>query len=267
MEQRPVGQSPLRVSALGLGCMSLSGIYGAADDAASIDLVQHALDRGINHIDSSDMYGWGHNETLLGRALRGRRDRVMLATKFGQTRNPVLLARSQRVMDVGPAAAARVPSSAELASEAVTMVERPVERTLRSSVLSGAQGTAQRLERALEVLVWEAAGARGFLYLVQDGRLALAAPFHGDEPATEITEELVRRAAQSPHPEGGALELPGGKGQWLPVLMQVYREGAERVVAAAAIIKGALPLRPVPAPLCTQLGEELWQAGDATAMR
>ena len=88
MEQRPVGQSPLRVSALGLGCMSLSGIYGAADDAASIDLVQHALDRGINHIDSSDMYGWGHNETLLGRALRGRRDRVMLATKFGQTRNP-----------------------------------------------------------------------------------------------------------------------------------------------------------------------------------
>ena len=87
MEQRPVGQSPLRVSALGLGCMSLSGVYGAADDAASVALLQHALDRGITHIDSSDMYGWGHNETLLGRALRGRRDRVVLATKFGQTRN------------------------------------------------------------------------------------------------------------------------------------------------------------------------------------
>jgi aryl-alcohol dehydrogenase-like predicted oxidoreductase len=87
MEQRPVGQSPLRVSAVGLGCMSLSGIYGAADDAASVALVQHALDRGITHVDSSDMYGWGHNETLLGRALRGRRDRVVLATKFGQTRN------------------------------------------------------------------------------------------------------------------------------------------------------------------------------------
>ena len=87
MEQRPIGQSPLRVSAVGLGCMSLSGVYGAADDAASVALVQHALDRGITHIDSSDMYGWGHNETLLGRALRGRRDRVVLATKFGQTRN------------------------------------------------------------------------------------------------------------------------------------------------------------------------------------
>jgi aryl-alcohol dehydrogenase-like predicted oxidoreductase len=87
MEQRPVGQSSLRVSALGLGCMSLSGVYGAADDAASVALVQHGLDRGITHVDSSDMYGWGHNETLLGRALRGRRDRVVLATKFGQTRN------------------------------------------------------------------------------------------------------------------------------------------------------------------------------------
>jgi aryl-alcohol dehydrogenase-like predicted oxidoreductase len=87
MEQRPVGQSSLRVSALGLGCMSFSGVYGAADDAASVALVQHALDRGITHVDSSDMYGWGHNETLLGRALRGRRDRVVLATKFGQTRN------------------------------------------------------------------------------------------------------------------------------------------------------------------------------------
>ena len=76
------------MSALGLGCMSLSGVYGPADDAASLRLVQHALDRGITHLDSSDMYGWGHNETLLGRAIKGRRGQVMLATKFGQVRNP-----------------------------------------------------------------------------------------------------------------------------------------------------------------------------------
>ncbi len=68
--------------------MSLSGVYGAADDAASVALVQHALDRGITHVDSSDMYGWGHNESLLGRAIRGRREQVILATKFGQVRNP-----------------------------------------------------------------------------------------------------------------------------------------------------------------------------------
>jgi aryl-alcohol dehydrogenase-like predicted oxidoreductase len=67
--------------------MSLSGIYGAADDAQSIELIHYALDHGIDFLDSSDMYGWGHNEELLGRAIAGRRDGVVLATKFGQVRN------------------------------------------------------------------------------------------------------------------------------------------------------------------------------------
>ena len=82
---RALGKGGLRVSAIGLGCMPLSGVYGAADDAASEDLVRYAIDRGVIHLDSADMYGWGHNEALLGRALKGRRDRVVLATKFGQT--------------------------------------------------------------------------------------------------------------------------------------------------------------------------------------
>jgi aryl-alcohol dehydrogenase-like predicted oxidoreductase len=64
--------------------MSLSGVYGAADDATSEALIHHAIDSGVNHLDSSDMYGWGHNEKVLGHALKGRRDRVVLATKFGQ---------------------------------------------------------------------------------------------------------------------------------------------------------------------------------------
>lgn len=76
----------LTVSAIGLGLMPLSGVYGAADDAASEDLIRRAIDLGIDHLDSADMYGWGHNEELLGRALKGRRDRVVLVTKFGQTR-------------------------------------------------------------------------------------------------------------------------------------------------------------------------------------
>ncbi len=82
---RLLGKDGLRVPAIGLGCMPLSGVYGAADDAASEDLVRYAIDRGVTHLDSADMYGWGHNEALLGRALKGRRDRVVLATKFGQT--------------------------------------------------------------------------------------------------------------------------------------------------------------------------------------
>jgi aryl-alcohol dehydrogenase-like predicted oxidoreductase len=85
---RQLGTQGMSVSAIGLGCMSLSGVYGEADDAASIDLIHTAVDNGIDHFDSSDMYGWGHNEGVLGRALRGIRDKVILATKFGQTQNP-----------------------------------------------------------------------------------------------------------------------------------------------------------------------------------
>ncbi|HQT80473.1 MAG TPA: aldo/keto reductase [Rhodopila sp.] len=88
MEHRSLGRGGLSVSAVGLGCMSLSGIYGAADDAASEDLIRHAIDCGVDHFDSSDMYGWGHNEQVLGRALKGRRDQVVVATKFGQTQRP-----------------------------------------------------------------------------------------------------------------------------------------------------------------------------------
>jgi aryl-alcohol dehydrogenase-like predicted oxidoreductase len=86
VEHRSLGGLP--VSAIGLGCMSFSGIYGAANDAESEDLVRYAIDQGIDHLDSSDMYGWGHNEQVIGRALKGRRDRVVLASKFGQTQNP-----------------------------------------------------------------------------------------------------------------------------------------------------------------------------------
>jgi aryl-alcohol dehydrogenase-like predicted oxidoreductase len=66
----------------------MSSVYGKCDDAESIAVVHHALDLGVNFLDSSDMYGWGQNEELLGRALRGRRDRVVLATKFGNLRKP-----------------------------------------------------------------------------------------------------------------------------------------------------------------------------------
>ena len=88
LEHRPLGNGGLSVSAVGLGCMSLSGVYGEADDAVSEDLIRHAIDTGVDHIDSSDMYGWGHNEQVIGRALKGRRDRVVVATKFGQIHRP-----------------------------------------------------------------------------------------------------------------------------------------------------------------------------------
>jgi aryl-alcohol dehydrogenase-like predicted oxidoreductase len=84
---RTLGKSGIKVSAVGLGLMSMSGIYGNANDEESIRVIHYALDKGINFLDSADMYGWGHNEELLGRALRGRRDGVVVATKFGQTKS------------------------------------------------------------------------------------------------------------------------------------------------------------------------------------
>ncbi|MGH7313732.1 MAG: aldo/keto reductase [Candidatus Rokuibacteriota bacterium] len=86
MDHRPLGDSSLDASRLGLGLMSMSGIYGKGDDQESVDTMRHAIERGVNFLDSSDMYGWGHNEELLGRALKGLRDRVLVTTKFGQVR-------------------------------------------------------------------------------------------------------------------------------------------------------------------------------------
>jgi aryl-alcohol dehydrogenase-like predicted oxidoreductase len=83
---RQLGKGGPSVSTIGLGCMGLSGVYGEAEDAQSEALIQHAIDIGINHLDSSDMYGWGHNEEVVGRAIKGRRDKVVLASKFGQVR-------------------------------------------------------------------------------------------------------------------------------------------------------------------------------------
>jgi aryl-alcohol dehydrogenase-like predicted oxidoreductase len=88
-ERRRIGRGGPEVLAVGLGCMSLSGTYGTSDDKAAVELVHRAIDLGVDHFDSSDMYGWGHNEELLGRALKGKpRDKIVVVTKFGQTRNP-----------------------------------------------------------------------------------------------------------------------------------------------------------------------------------
>jgi aryl-alcohol dehydrogenase-like predicted oxidoreductase len=83
LPQRVLGSSGIKVSAIGLGCMSLSGIYGKTGDDEGIALIHTALDNGVTLLDSSDAYGAGHNEELVGKAIKGRRSDVVLATKFG----------------------------------------------------------------------------------------------------------------------------------------------------------------------------------------
>jgi aryl-alcohol dehydrogenase-like predicted oxidoreductase len=87
MEQRKLGNQGLIVSAQGLGCMGMSEFYGPRDEPESIATIQRALDLGVNFLDTADMYGSGENERLVGKAMAGRRDQVILATKFGNVRD------------------------------------------------------------------------------------------------------------------------------------------------------------------------------------
>jgi aryl-alcohol dehydrogenase-like predicted oxidoreductase len=89
MEQRTVGKNGPKVGALGLGCMGMSEFYGAGDEAESVRTIHRALELGVNMLDTADMYGPFTNEQLVGKAIRDRRDRVFLATKFGIVRDAV----------------------------------------------------------------------------------------------------------------------------------------------------------------------------------
>ncbi|HEY0343349.1 MAG TPA: aldo/keto reductase [Solirubrobacteraceae bacterium] len=108
MHQRTLGRDrPLTVSALGLGCMGMSEFYGPGDDDESIATIHRALELGVTFLDTSDTYGAGHNEQLVGRAIAGRRDEVQLATKFGIVRE----GGTRRIDSSGPYAKRAVEAS------------------------------------------------------------------------------------------------------------------------------------------------------------
>jgi aryl-alcohol dehydrogenase-like predicted oxidoreductase len=88
MQYRQIGRNGPRASAIGLGCSGMSGDYGVPDDAESTATIHRAIELGVTLFDTSDAYGLGRNEELLGRALRGRRDKVLIASKFGNMRGP-----------------------------------------------------------------------------------------------------------------------------------------------------------------------------------
>jgi aryl-alcohol dehydrogenase-like predicted oxidoreductase len=88
MQTRTLGADGPAISAIGLGCMGMSDFYGPAEDARSVSVIHRALELGVDFFDTADMYGVGTNERLVGRALADRRDRAVIATKFGNVRAP-----------------------------------------------------------------------------------------------------------------------------------------------------------------------------------
>src|SRR4051794_24435856 len=87
MDRRTLGTQGLEASALGLGCMGMSEFYGTTDEGEAVATIHPAIELGIDFLDTADMYGSGANEKLVGKAIRDRRDEVVLATKFGNVRN------------------------------------------------------------------------------------------------------------------------------------------------------------------------------------
>lgn len=87
MKLKPLGNSQIKISEIGLGCMGMSEFYGKGDDDESIKVIHRAVELGINFLDTADIYGIGKNEELVGKAIKPIRDKVILATKFGNVRD------------------------------------------------------------------------------------------------------------------------------------------------------------------------------------
>ena len=283
-------------------------IHGKLRSARAHALAQAALGdhaAAVRELDAALAEAAPLDSPVLTGALHEARARVALAAgdslafhdhlasteqAFRRSRNPALIGRAQRLAEAGtrhaermptqledepatspssPGASRRGPKVAVVSTDAVT-TPPPEARAWVSAVLSGCRGSSERATRALQLVVNEARGASGYLYLRNEGQLVLAAPAWGDEPPTELVRALAR-AARSPDELATVADVPrddgAGKLAWKPIPLVLRIADAPYVIGAIAVLAGAMPLVDPPATLLEEIARELFEAGDVTHTR
>jgi hypothetical protein len=196
--------------------------------------------------------------------------------RFRGTRNPALIARAERLAEVGARQTSRAPTThdeareiAVVAKDAVTTLPPAEPKSWVSAVLSGCRGSGERAMRVLQLVIGEAHGMSGYLYLRNHGQLVLAAPTWGDEPPGELVKALARAVASPDEPATVAdIRRAGEKLDWKPIPL-VMRVGDETpfVVGGVAVIAGAMPLVDPDPKLLEEIARELFEAGDVSHTR
>jgi hypothetical protein len=186
-------------------------------------------------------------------------------TWFRRTRNPVLVARAERLAAEGRRITApRRTTDRAFKVVGTSAVTTPPPENV-SALFTGCRGSGERATRALRLVIDEAHGASGYLFLANGGELVLAAPTWGDEPPPELARSLARLIARpeatiEPLRRADGRELP-----WKPVLLVVRRDPAI-AVGGVAVIGGAVPLADPNPRLVDEIARELFEAGDASAL-
>ena len=227
---------------------------------------------------------------IAGDSLGYHQHRVETEHVFRATRNPVLIARAERLSEAGNRHTQRASTSieepktehsggpvrrlldAEVSLVAADAVTTPVPQEAAgwvSAVLSGCRGSAERAQRVLQLVISEARGSSGWLYLRSHGQLVLAAPTWGDEPPPELVAGLVNAVKHAEEPATVADVRRGGdKLDWRPIPLTL-RIGGDMafVIGAVAVVGGNVPLIDPSAKLLEEIARELFEAGDVTHTR
>jgi tetratricopeptide (TPR) repeat protein len=282
-------------------------LLGELRSIRALALAEAALgahNSAAQHLDDAIARAADRDSPLLSGSLHEARARVALAAGdalgyhhhlaecdhlFRSTRNPVLVARVERLSEAGvrhgaqwsekvePATQPSSPGATQrqrdadvsvVATEAVTTPPPAEARSWVSAVLSGCRGSGERAARALDLVVSEAHGSAGYLFLRHHGQLVLAAPTWGDEPPAELAR-VLQQAVSAPNEPATVADIRRGgvKLDWRPIPLVMKLGDVPYAIGGVAVIAGAMPLVDPDPKLLAELARELFEAGDVTHTR